>query len=202
MSAKALTDAQCFHAYRLAARQVREASIIDTGRGVSIGAALDERGTLVPTYDLLDREPFRSLAMSLRLIYANDEAGNFGRVANRLCATKDPTLIAAVDSVRTRYNHAINGGTFRFNLHGDFEGTAVGPREVFESWLYHGSFHTDFDRQGLYEELSRFGQNFVFAVQSVGLQMSGPIMDLDDIVADFVGEPRVPRIGANSSGTA
>jgi hypothetical protein len=202
MARQEVEDRDCFRAFRLAARQVREASIIDEGLGVSIGGAVDESGALHETYELLSKEPFRSLAMSLRLVYANDEPGNFGRVCNRLRLAGDTSTVLAVDALRERYNGVLNGRLFQFNLHGQFEGSSLGPREIFETWLYHGSFHTDLERQGHFEELSRFGKRFVFAVQAIVLQLSGPILDLDDVLADFLGELRVPRIGLGEGSAA
>jgi hypothetical protein len=40
-----------------------------------------------------------------------------------------------------------------------------------------------------------FGAEFVFAVNAITLRLAGCILDLDDFIADTLGEPRVRRIG-------
>lgn len=183
-------------AFRTAAAQVRAASIIDEGKAVSIGAAVSPDGTIQQTHELLENEPFRSLAMSIRLVYMQREAANYGRICN-LIRNKGPASVQSqVDVLRQRYNNFVNGKKFQFGLHGNFEGRAVGTREVFEAWLYGGAFHQEAEHQPIYQELLKFGPNFVFAVNAIALQLAGCILDLDDVIADAMGEPRVQRIGS------
>src|SRR5437868_2814595 len=86
--------------YRRAAEQVRNASIIDEGQTVSIGASVDDAGRVRQTHELLENERFRSLAMSIRLVYMQGEPANHGHICNIL-RTRLPTANQAqVDVLR------------------------------------------------------------------------------------------------------
>jgi hypothetical protein len=125
------------------------------------------------------------------------EPASFGPVCNLLRRNCDPAVYEDIDSIRARYNGFLNGNAITFQLHGDFEGTVVGPRGIFENWLYYGSFHQDLSRQAIYEELSRWGPQYVYAVNAVALTLAGCVMELDDLIASVLGEPRMPRIGVS-----
>ena len=184
-------------AFRTAAAQVRTASIIDEGKDISIGTEVTPDGTIRQTHELLENEPFRSLAMSIRLVYMQGEGANYGRICNLIRRKAPDTVQNQIDILRQRYNSLINGKKFQFQLHGAFEGRTVSTREVFEAWLYGGAFHQEPEYQPIYQELLNFGPNFVFAVNAIALELAGCILDLDDVIADVVGEPRVPRIGGS-----
>jgi hypothetical protein len=65
---------------------------------------------------------------------------------------------------------------------------------MFEIWLYHGVFHQDLSLRADYETLGLLGNVFPYTVQGIVLQLAGRILDLDDVVADLLGESRLPRI--------
>lgn len=182
------------HAFREAALQVRNASVIDSGATISMSGRVDKDGNLEQSVMILANEAFRSFSMSLRLIYMNDAPANFGSICNLLRSAGPAALHPEVDAVRARYNSILNGSSVRFGLHGDFEGTVVGPREIFENWLYYGSFHHDLSLKSMFDELSKFGAPFVFAVNAVALSLAGCVLALDDIVAHALDEPQMPRI--------
>ncbi len=140
-------------AFRTAAAQVRAASIIDEGKLVSMGAAAAPDGTIRQTHELLENEPFRSLAMSIRLVYMQSEAANYGRICNLIRSKAPASVKSQIDILRQRYNNLVNGRKFQFELHGDFEGRIVGTREVFEAWLYGGAFHQDPEHQPIYQRI-------------------------------------------------
>lgn len=183
-------------AFRSAAAQVRAASIIDQGKAVAIGADVGPDGTIRQTHELLENEPFRSLAMSIRLVYMQSEAANYGRICNLVRMKAPANIQSQIDVLRERFNNLVNAKKFQFGLHGDFEGRTVATREVFEAWLYGGAFHQDPDHQPVYRELLKFGPNFFFAVNAIALELAGCILDLDDVIADAMEESRVRRIGS------
>jgi len=168
--------------------------VIDQGKTVSIGASVDLDGTVRQTHELLENEPFRSFAMSVRLVYIQGEPANYGHICNILRARLDADLHAHVDLLRQSYNNFINGKNHQFQLHGALEGETVATREIFEAWLYGDSFHQDHHREPVYQELLKFGPTFVFAVNAISLRLAGLILDLDDVIADVLSEPRVERI--------
>src|SRR5204863_4054897 len=123
---------------------------------------------------------------------------NFHWICNILFKKGDADVREIVKNCRLRYTNSLEGKSIQFNLHGDFEGTTLGPREVFEAWLYGLVFHQDPEQMKLAEELAKFqgGFAFPFAVHAVALQLAGVILDLDDVVAGFLGEAPMPRLSS------
>ena len=191
-------------AFRRAALQIRNASPIATGATIGIEAITNPGVGPSARFRLLEEEPFRSLAMSVRLVYMNEEPAQFGKVCNILHRTGDATIQRLVADARARFKAVVQGNYIQFGLHGPYEGQVVGPQEVLEAWLYGIAFHQDNDRQWLVDELNKYqgGAAFPFAVNMITLQLAGVTMDLDDVVADFLGEPRIARIGPTPSGSA
>jgi hypothetical protein len=203
-TARSQDDATSLRAFRAAARQVRNATIIGSGATVEFGASVTPAGEFLTRFKLLADEPFRSLAMSIRLVYMEGEPAHYYHICNTLYRLADPTIQERVKQCRAQYSAAINGRYVQFSLHGDFEGKVAGPKDVFDAWLYGVAFHQDPERRPLLEELGKYqgGAALPFAVHTVALRLSGPILDLDDVVADFLGEERVPRIGGGSPSPA
>src|SRR5437879_1354690 len=90
------------HAFREAALQVRNASVIDSGATISMSGRVDREGKVEQSVTILANEPFRSFAMSLRLVYMNDGPASFGSICNLLRSAGPPALHGAVDAVRSR----------------------------------------------------------------------------------------------------
>jgi hypothetical protein len=160
--------------------------------------SLDERGVQT-RFQILAEEPFRSLATSIRLVYLQEERANFYHICNLLYRGGDAGIQARVADSRARYKSILQGTYVRFELHGAFEGRSAGPQEIFEAWLYGMVFHQDPARQAIAKELGKYmdGYAFPFAVNLIALQLAGAMLDLDDVIADHLAEPRVPRIGAD-----
>lgn len=193
-----LSEADRSHldAFRQAARQVRDASIIDEGQFATVRGRRSQQGEMEIETELLGEEAFRSLAMSIRLVYQSNEPANFGHVCSILHRAGDEEARAASAQLRVHYNDALkrHEPLIRALARGGLD--AYSPEEVFETWLYHGVFHQDSSRTADFEALSGLGDWFPLVVQRIGLLLAGRILDLDDVVADFLGEERVARIGA------
>ena len=59
-----------------------------------------------------------------------------------------------------------------------------------------------FDEQAIYSPYTCFQCDEAWCmtacpVNAIALELAGCILDLDDVIADVVGEPRVPRIGGS-----
>jgi len=193
-------DREHLTVFRAAAAQVREASVIDRGKRITITGKIVAPGDVRITAELLESEPFRSLTLSIRLVYQNDEPSNFGRICNILDRLLDDKTKDAVRKLRAEYNHALN-------RHNVFASTfllrnpaAYSPRDFFKIWLYHGVFHTDVSLKADYDALSGLGDVFPYIVQGVVLHLAGRILDLDDIIADALELPRVPRLAPVQAG--
>lgn len=188
-------DIRSLHAFRAAALQVRNASVIASGATVGMHAETTPEGAQM-RFQLLSEEPFRSLAISLRLVYMQGEPAHYNYVCNLLYRDGAGEIQRRVADCRARYKSILEGHYVRFNLHGEFEGQVAGPQDVFEAWLYGLVFHQDHKKREIADELGKYmgGFAFPFALNLIALQLAGAILDLDDVIADHLVEERVPRI--------
>ncbi len=191
-------------AFRKAALQIRNASPVASGASIGFEAVPNPGTGPSARFKLLEEEPFRSLAMSVRLVYMQEEPAHFHKVCNILYRNGDANTQRMVSDARARFKAVVEGNYIQFGLHGRYEGQVVGPQEVLEAWLYGIAFHQDDDRQWLVDELVKYqgGAAFPFAVNLITLQLAGVTIDLDDVIADFLGEPRIQRIGPTPGSAA
>jgi hypothetical protein len=181
-------------AFRRAAAQVREASIIAEGHTITLAARPGDLGFVDIYIKLLADEPFRSLALSIRLAYAQGEPAHFFSVCNIVSRQGDDVAKARVDAVRAQYRAALRSDENRIVV-GDGSNMAVfTAQQVFEHWLYGIAFHQDPERQEPVRLLASLGVDFSWSVQTTALQLAGRILDLDDVVADALRQPRLERL--------
>jgi hypothetical protein len=188
-------DRQQLDAFRRAASQVREASIVAEGQDITINFRAGDPGYMDVFVQLLHNEAFRSLALALRLVYQQGEPAHFYAVCNILY--RELQSAAAKDRVamlRTQYGAALRDSSSQVAAGDAPNISTFTAQEVFEHWLYGIAFHQDADRQASVALLESEGARFQWSVQATGLQLAGRILDLDDVIADFLGQPRLPRI--------
>ena len=74
-------------------------------------------------------------------------------------------------------------------------GKKIDPVEVFDDWLNGIQFHSDIEKRNRYQSRKQHaGPVIDWVVQGIAFRMAGRILDLDDLVADFLDEPRLARI--------
>jgi hypothetical protein len=176
---------------------VREASVVADGKSIHIRGDIQPAGSeprIKVSADLLASEPFRSLAVSVRLVYQGGEPANFGHICNIIERQAADELRARERDLRARYESALTRHNPLLVVFGLVKPELYSPREMFEIWLYHGVFHQDLSLRADYETLGLLGNVFPYTVQGIVLQLAGRILDLDDVVADLLGESRLPRI--------
>jgi hypothetical protein len=171
-----------------AVRQIEQASIVAEGKSLSMQGSVRREGDVEESYMLFDSEAFRSLAISVRLVYMDGEPANFASICNILYKNGEEDLREAVAELRKTYNDLLNGSMVRLTLHGNFEGTTVGPREIFETWLYGGTFHQDTGRRAMYAELAKFGPRFTFGLHLIVTRIVQLILQLGYVVATALQE--------------
>ena len=151
--------------------------------------------TWIVYVQLLANEAFRSLAIAIRLVYQKKEPANFYSVWNIL-ARKAPSDVAErVSTLRRRYGEILSDSAGDVGIDDGQNPGALKASEVFEHWLYGMTFHQDEDRQAAVRRLASAGARFYWSVQASVLQMAGRVLDLDDVIAELLGETRLPRIG-------
>ena len=188
------SELQRLQSFRRAAEQVRDASIIAQGQSIKIGTAPGEPGYVDIFVKLLESEPFRSLALAVRLVYMQKEPASFYSICNLLSREGEADLLDKVSDVRRRFSDGLRASENSFHLDDGLDPAYFSAQEVFEHWLYGIAFHQDPARQNAVERLAAWGPHFTWRVQSVALQLAGRILDLDDLVADLLAEDRLPRI--------
>jgi hypothetical protein len=95
-------------------------------------------------------EPFRSLLLTFRHFWANDEPSNFLRVLN-IAARHAPDAREYVDVLRTQWNNALFGGLMNMS----FNNSPLTADHIFDLWLNAHYFHNDQAKQQELERLSR-----------------------------------------------
>jgi hypothetical protein len=164
-------------------QQIKEASIVAQGQSLVLHGSQHPGQDPVQEFILFADEAFRSLAISVRLVYLNRELANFGGICNLLYKNGEPKFQEAVQSTRTAYNGLLNGPMLQLNLHGDLEGTVVGTRDIFEAWLYGGTFHQDDPaKKAIHNELKKYGPSFTFGLQLFIRKLVDQILLLGAIV--------------------
>jgi hypothetical protein len=186
-------ESQRLNSFRRAARQIREASIISRGHDIELRLVPGDAGFDV-YIRLLEDEPFRSLALAIRLVYLKEEPAYFLHICNLVARGDDSGLRQRVADIRRQYQDALRASENAAYPGDGLEPTAFSAQEVFEHWLYGIAFHQDEGRRISVERLVATGWYFIWRVQAIALQLAGRILDLDDVVADCLGEPKLPRI--------
>jgi hypothetical protein len=93
--------------FRRAAKQVREASIIARGQSINLHSAPGEADYVHFFVELLATEPFRSLALAIRLVYQEKEPANFLSICKVVGRHAPMDLSARVEVVRTQFKEAL-----------------------------------------------------------------------------------------------
>ena len=187
-------ERQRLGSFRSAAREVRDASIIAQGQVLAIEGRYNDNGEIEAVIDLLGNEAFRSLAMAVRLAYQQGEPAHFFTICNILSREGTPEIRARAAALREAYHAALRNPAGAIVVETGQSRDIFTSQQIFEHWLYGIAFHQDTDRQSSIRLLAGTGRAFPFSVQSTGLLIAGRILDLDDVIADFLGEPRLPRI--------
>jgi len=188
-------DRQQLDTFRRAASQVREASIVAEGQEIRIHFRPGDPGYMDVFVQLLHNEAFRSLALALRLVYQQGEPAHFYSICNLLYRETDSAAMKdRLAAVRAQYSAALRDPSGQVSAGDPPNDSTFTAQEVFEHWLYGIAFHQDDHRQASVALLASEGARFQWSVQATGLQLAGRILDLDDIVADFLQQPMLPRI--------
>ena len=162
--------------FRRAASEVREASIIAEGQRIQVRRVPRDGGEVDVVVDLLQNETFRSLALAIRLVYQQGEPAHFYSICNLLARKGGDLLRAEVGKVRAAYQESLSDSAGHILIEEGSVKQTFNAQAVLEHWLYGVAFHQDDVRQQVVQLLA------------------GRILDLDDLVADFLSEPRLPRI--------
>ena len=173
---------------------MREASIIAEGQRIELHAVPGATGSVDIFVNLLGREPFRSLALAIRLVYQQREPAQFHSVCNLLYREGTEEIKSRVIRLRAQYGDILRDASGAVAVDEGPETISFTTQEVFDHWLYGVAFHQDPERQPSVRLLASAGARFMWSVQATSLQLAGRILDVDDVVADLLGEPRLPRI--------
>jgi hypothetical protein len=123
------------------------------------------------------------------------EPAHFFSICNLVYRHVENSVKQRVAGLRAAYRNALSDPDNGIVIHDGVTPTTFSAEDVFKVWLYGITFHQEPELQESVQRLGKTGIEFSRSFQSTALQLAGRVLDLDDIVADFVGEPRVPRIG-------
>ena len=180
-------------AFRDVARQVRDASIIDQGRSISLTIFRRKYGEPIDddTSGMLPSEPLRSLAMAIRLAYQYKEPAHFFSICGILRKGASPAQTEHINELDAAWRRTKKGPhMFEYILNEK----RFTDGQIFHLWLYGVAFHQDPDKKRKYQMLDRAGAFAALGVQGTALQLAGRILDLDDVIAEILDEEAVERI--------
>lgn len=187
-------ESQRLGSFRRVAREVRDASIIADGQKITLHFAPAPPEHVAVYVSLLGREPFRSLALAVRLAYQQGEVANFYSICNILRRHGNADIAPRVDRLRAEFGDALSDSSNAVTVDSDGGPAVFSATDVFEHWLYGVAFHQDPHRQPAVTLLRTDETRFLWSVQATALQLAGKILDLDDVIAEFLGQTRLERI--------
>ena len=126
----------------------------------------------------LPEEPLRSLLLTFRLFWANDEPSNFLRVSNVLKRhIAQAEAIQVIDDLKGQWKQALFSGVMEIR----FNGEELTADKIFDLWLNGHYFHSDAEKRLLLERLTKqIGADWVkFFLASAVTQCCKVIFVLD-----------------------
>ena len=144
---------RCIREFKRRTRELVENSLLKDGYDLS--ANMSWKAGEPPSFTVKSippEEPLRSLLLTFRMFWANDEPSNFLRVSNilsRHIAQADARQV--IDSLKTRWNQALFGGVMFMS----FNGKDLTANTVFDLWLNAHYFHSDSEKQEQLERLAK-----------------------------------------------
>jgi len=177
--------------------RVRSCTAVDQGHSVTLKERYDDdTKTFVGLEaDLLPEESFVALLAAVRLVYMHREPANFGHVHQILHQHGGPEIQVAVRDLYSTWKAVLSSGGKAWI--GSEEYTA---RRMFDTWMNAAVLHQDKKRLEAYELLRLADDAFApWVVHGMVLRLAGCIIDMDDLVASFLGEEPLPRIQPRTS---
>jgi hypothetical protein len=185
-------------AYRAAAAKIRSRTAVDQSFSVPMHGEAD--GSI--TIQLMDAEPFVALLAAVRLVYMDKEPAHFYGVCNILWRRGPQDIKDRAAAVREKYRKTVEGGHSDMRI----DGVHLTPRieiivddhkysaaDVLETFMYGEELHRDIDRREDLERLRSTGGFAAGIAHGMLLALAGRIIDLDDVIADFLGEKQLER---------
>jgi hypothetical protein len=148
---------------------------------------LPDEAALIP-----DAE-FIALLTAFRLVYAQRERSNFGRVANVLCRAGDDEVRRIVAILRQNWNE-LPKRPLRFML----EDEHFDPGAMLDTWIDGEIFHQDGGELTRADLLRNLGAMAFLTIQMTVRDMCFPILGIDNVCALLLGEPMRPVPGPES----
>jgi hypothetical protein len=182
-------------AFREVAREIRNNSVVTGGLTIKHWLRQDGEHAAVDV-ELLPSEPFMALCVSVRKVYMRNGPAhlyNVNKIVGRYDTGEYRQRAAAV---RADYELVLRGNEVEFRI----QGKRVLHEELFKAWLNGYAFHQDAFEEPFgaaldYAQLqAALGPLVDSLVQKVALQLAGCILEMDDVIADWRGQERLPRI--------
>jgi hypothetical protein len=180
-------ERKTLEAFRRAAAQIREASIVADDIRVEIKVIPDQFGGADVYLQLLQTEPFRSLAMAVRLVYQTREPANLQRVCNALGRRGDVAIRAQSAELKQEFLSLLRDPSYEVHVADGESPSSYSPKEAFEYWLNGIAFHQDFDHEPHVRRLLAEGPFFLRSVQEVTTRIAMIVLKVDGLVAAVLG---------------
>lgn len=142
---------RCLAQFKRRASELRSAKMFSTGEVLRASVSVTEAdGFKVTVTGLPDEDALRSLLVTFRLFFLNDEPTNFRRVVNILAKhTEHEVLRAYLGHLRERWK----GALFRSAMFLHFDEGVVDAERILDVWLNAHYFHGDQEKEQALEAL-------------------------------------------------
>ena len=142
---------RCIHTFRLRATELSENSLIRSGYDLSASFSWEaDKNPSFTVMSALPEEPFRSLLLTFRHFWAQEEPPNFLRVL-KIAKRHAPDAREFADALKTQWNSALFGGLMDMS----FNDSPLTADRIFDLWFNAHHFHNDQSKQRELEQLSR-----------------------------------------------
>lgn len=169
-----------------ASLEIRSASIIARREKIEIKLEADEGGGADVYVRLLGNEPFRSLALAVRLVYQEGESANFLSVCNILYKKGGEEIRSRSANLRKSYLGLLSDPSYGISISDGESPERYDGRAVLDHWLNGIAFHQDAHRERDVRRLKENGALFLWQVQEITRLLAELTLQLDSLAATLL----------------
>ena len=178
-------EIETLNKYRSVALEIRRSSIVENDSTPHLHIEIKEN-IYDEKFDGLPREALRSLAVALRQVVLQQEDTNFHKVHNILCKNGDDKIRQTAAALYGLYRKILEGIEIEVTIGNQ----KIRHEEILNVWLYGYLIHQDSDKKEQLKRLSQLGAVVNWVLEKVIIQLTDCVLQLDDIVADILGQER------------
>jgi len=175
--------------FREIAQEVRNSSIIDKNLTPHIHINLTEE-KYEEVFNGVPNEALRSLGVAIRQVYMKKGDANFRKIHNILYQKGNEEIRNKAITIYDVYKKILTG----IDVEVIIEDKKYKHEEILKNWFDGSLVHQDSDKKDQLRRLSQLGGLAELVLEKILIQMADCILQFDDVVADLVGQARLPKV--------